>query len=299
VSKKKSQFYLYRFTKGDLLIHIILFLTALICVLPVWNVICISFSRSAAVNAGYVSLWPVHFTTSSYHNLMEDSTFFNAFGVSVLRVILGTSMSMILMFLMSYPLSMETDEFPMRTVYMWFIVFTMLFNGGLIPTYMVVTKLGMRNTIWALTVPGAVSTYNTILMINCFRNLPKELRESASMDGATPMRTLIQIYIPVSIPTISTLTLFCALWHWNDYFQGMIYMQKRESYPLMTYIRSLTFDIANLSGLTAEEMQRRAEMGSTTFNAAKVTIAMIPVLCVYPFVQKYFVRGIMLGSVKG
>ena len=240
MSKRKSKFYLRRFTKGDFFIYSILIIASFLCVIPVWNVICISFSRAADVEAGRVAFWPVHFTKAAYHNLIEDRTFFHAFGLSLVRVVLGTSMSMVLMFLMSYPLSMETEEFPARTFYMWFIIITMLFSGGLIPTYIVVTKLGMRNTIWALTVPGAVSTYNTILMVNYFRNLPKELRESAAIDGASPMRTLLQIYIPVSIPTIATLTLFCALWHWNDYFHGMIYMQKQENYPLMTFIRSLT-----------------------------------------------------------
>lgn len=299
MNKKKSSFYLNRFTGGDLFIHIVLFLTAFLCVVPVWNVVCISLSRSDVVSAGQVGLWPIHLTFKSYEKVMEDLTFFNSFGVSVLRVILGTGFSMILMFLMSYPLSKTPKEFPLRTFYMWFMVITMLFNGGLIPTYLVVTGLGMRNTIWSMTVPGAVSVYNTILMINYFRNLPKELSESASIDGASPMRTLIQIYIPVSIPTIATLALFCGLWHWNDYFQGMIYITKQENYPLMTYIRSLTFDITNLANLTPEQLKEMGEMGSTTFNAAKVTIAMIPVLAVYPFIQKYFVKGIMLGSVKG
>ena len=259
----------------------------------------ISLSNSAAVDAGQVTVWPVKFTVSAYKQLMDDTVFFHAFLYSVLRTALGTSMSMILMFLMAYPLSKEKAEFPARNIYMWLIVITMLFSGGLIPTYLVVRKVGLANSIWALTVPGAVSTYNTILMINYFRNLPKALSESASIDGATPIRTLISIYLPVSVPVIATLTLFCALWHWNDYFQGMIYIDKAADYPLMTYIRSLSLNTNALANLSGEELRRRAEMGKATFNAAKVFIAMIPVLCVYPFVQKYFVKGIMLGSVKG
>lgn len=296
--KKRNKWALERFGFGDVVIYCILILTGAICLLPVWNVVMVSLSQSAAANAGQVSFWPVRATLSSYENLMADSAFFRAFGVSVLRVILGTSMSMLLMFIMSYPLSKETEEFPMRNAYMWFILVTMLFNGGLIPTYLVVTKVGLRDSIWALTVPGAVSTYNTILMINYFRNLPKELSESASMDGASPMITLFRIYLPVSVPVIATLTLFCALWHWNDYFTGMIYIDNIRNYPLMTYIKSLELDV-RMDSLTPEELIRRAEVGQRTFNAAKIVIAMIPVLCVYPFVQKYFVKGIMLGSVKG
>ena len=292
---KKKKWSLERFTWGDYAIYATLVLLALVCLIPVWNVLV----NAAAVDAGMVSVWPVRFTMSAYQQVINDLTFIRAFFYSVLRVILGTSMSMILMFLMAYPLSKEKSDFPMRNIYMWFIVITMLFNGGLIPTYLVVKKLGLSNTIWALTVPGAVSTYNTILMMNYFRNLPKELSESAAIDGATPMRTLFRIYLPVSVPVTATLTLFCALWHWNDYFQGMIYIEKAENFPLMTYIRSLSLNMQALANLSGEELRRRAEMGRSTFNAAKVFIAMVPVLCVYPFVQKYFVKGIMLGSVKG
>ncbi len=296
---KKKKWIMDRMLPGDYVIYAILFFCALICLLPVWNVVCISFSNASAAMAGEVGFWPVRPTLASYEELLSDSQFLRSFSVSVLRVILGTSMSMILMFFMAYPLSKSPHEFPWRNFYMWFIVITMLFSGGLIPTYMVVTKLGMRNTIWALTVPGAVSTYNTILMMNYFRGIPKELSESAAIDGATPIKTLFYIFLPVSVPVTATLTLFCGLWHWNDYFQAMIYIDKVADYPVMTYIRSLSFDPSKLNGLPAEELRRRAEMGSATFNAAKVVVAMVPVLCIYPFVQKYFVKGIMLGSVKG
>lgn len=286
------------FTIGDYMIYIALALAALICIAPVINIVAISFSSSAAANAGKVAFWPVNATLASYENIMEDNTFFTAFMVSVMRAVLGTSMSMILMFIMAYPLSQEPEDFYTRNIYMWFIVFTMLFNGGMIPTYMVITKLGLKNTIWALTVPGAVSTYNTILMMNYFRGLPKELRESASLDGAGPIRTLFQIYLPISTPVIATLTLFCALWHWNDYFQGMIYIDSANKFPLMTYIRNLSLD-TRMDNLTAEEIKRRAVVGTRTFNAAKIVIAMVPILCIYPFMQKYFVKGMVLGSVKG
>ena len=186
----------------------------------------------------------------------------------------------------------------MRNVYMWFTVITMLFNGGLIPTYIVITKLKLTNTMWALTVPWAVSAYNTILMMNFFRGIPQELVEAASIDGATPPQILTRIFIPISKPVTATLLLFCMLWHWNDYFTGMIYINDVNRQPLMTYIRSLTLNM-NFDQLTADELVKRAQIGSLTYNAAKIVIAMIPILLVYPFLQKYFVKGILLGSVKG
>ena len=286
------------FSIADWIIYISLFLSAFICLVPVINIAAISFSKAAAAEAGFVGFWPVDFSLTSYQYIMKDSSFFRSVVISLIRVILGSGMSMILTFLMAYPLSKEKAEFPMRNVYMWFMVFTMLFSGGLIPTYIIVTKLKLNDTIWALTLPWAVATYNTILMMNFFRSLPKELSEAASIDGASPMRTLLGVYIPVSMPVTATLLLFCMLWHWNDYFVGMIYVSKAENYPLMTYIRSLTLTM-NFDQLTAEELVKRAEVGALTYNAAKIVVAMIPVLLVYPFLQKYFVKGIMLGSVKG
>ena len=286
------------FTWGDASIYFVLFLAAFICLVPVINIVAISFSKASAAEAGLVGFWPIDFSLMSYEYIMKDSSFFRSIAISFIRVILGAGMSMILTFLMAYPLSREKSEFPMRNVYMWFMVFTMLFNGGLIPTYIIVTKLNLNDTIWALTLPWAVATYNTILMMNFFRSLPKELHEAASIDGAGPLRILTGVYMPVSMPVTATLLLFCMLWHWNDYFIGMIYISKAENYPLMTYIRSLTLTM-NFDQLTAEELVKRAEVGALTYNASKIVVAMIPVLVVYPFLQKYFVKGIMLGSVKG
>ncbi len=286
------------FNSGDVLIYFILLLSAVLCLVPVINILAISFSNAAAADAGQVGFWPVRFTTASYNRILQDTTFFQAFLTSILRVVLGSSLTMILTFLMAYPLSRESREFPMRNIYMWFMIFTMLFNGGLIPTYLTVIGLGMKNTIWALTVPTAVATYNNILMMNFFRGIPKELHEAAGIDGANPLRILIDVYIPVSLPVTATLSLFCMLWHWNDYFAGMIYIDDAAKQPLMTYIRNLTLQM-NFEQLTAEELVKRMEVGTLTYNAAKIVVAMIPVLLVYPFLQKYFVTGIMLGSVKG
>ncbi|NLG24671.1 MAG: carbohydrate ABC transporter permease, partial [Clostridiales bacterium] len=142
------------------------------------------------------------------------------------------------------------------------------------------------------------STYNTILMMNFFRGIPRELDEAAAIDGASPWRILFTIYLPISLPVIATLALFCMMWHWNDYFTGLIYINDAAKYPLQTYIRNLTVDM-DFDTMSHEELIQRMEIGAITFNAAKIVISMIPVMVVYPFLQKYFVKGLVLGSVKG
>lgn len=289
---------LNRFSLWDGLIYLALALAAFLCLVPVLNILAVSFSKAAAAEAGKVSFWPVDFTLASYDNIMKDSSFLQAIGVSVARVLLGTAMSIVVMLLMAYPLSREKADFPMRNVYMWFVVFTMLFSGGLIPTYITITKLKLTNTIWALTVPWTVYAYNVVLIVNFFRSIPKEMNEVAAIDGAGPLTTLIRVYVPVSMPIIATIVLFCALWHWNDYFTGMIYIDDLAQKPLMTYIRSLALTM-NFDQLSPDELIKRSEIGSLTYNAAKIVIAMVPVLVIYPFLQQYFVKGIMIGSVKG
>lgn len=286
------------FSKWDVLNYVILGVLALLCLAPVINIVAISFSSASVAEAGLVSFWPRNPTFASYERILEDRIFFGTVIVSLLRVVIGTSLSLLLLFLMAYPLSLEKEEFSKRNWYMWFVIFTMLFNGGMIPTYLLVTKLKLTNTIWALILPYLTNAYNTILMMNYFRGLPRELREAASIDGAGPMKTLWAIYAPLAKPVTATLALFCLLYFWNDYFAGLIYINKAEDYPLMTYIHSLTLSM-DFSSLTGEELVKRAAVGSMTYSSAKIVVAMVPILVIYPFLQKYFVRGITLGAVKG
>ena len=202
----------------------ILILLALICVLPFVNVIAIAFSKSSYVSAGQVSFWPKGFTTASFTYLIKRGTFWSSFCNSIVRCILGTSISLFLIVLTAYPLSKDNRALTGRTVYAWYFFFTMLINGGLIPTYIVITQLGLRDTIWALVIPGALPVFYLVLMLNFFRQLPKELEEAALIDGAGHFRTLVQIYLPVSLPSIATIVLFCMVDHWNAWFDGMLYI---------------------------------------------------------------------------
>jgi len=282
-----------------LIIGFLLILTAM-CILPMWNVLMVSFSASEAAAAGRVGLWPVGITPASYLYVLERKPFFTAFGVSLQRTLLGTVISMVITSITSYPLSKSASEWRWRTKYIWFFFFTMLFGGGLIPFYMVVVALGLVNTIWALIIPGALNVWNIILMMNFMRRLPHEVAESAEVDGASDWTILWRIYMPMSLPVIATLTLFTAVGHWNSWFDGMIFMNDLDKIPLQTYLRSINvvIDAEKLRDMTPEQLMLFSKISNRTFKNAQIFIAMVPILAVYPFLQKYFVKGITLGSVK-
>ncbi|REE87454.1 putative aldouronate transport system permease protein [Paenibacillus taihuensis] len=285
---------------ADVFIYFALTLIAFISLFPLWYTIALSFSDKAAVNAGRVFAWPVGFNLTSYKIILQDHKFFAAFIISVKRVLLGGAINFVLTVIMAYPLARDNKKFPGRTIYIWYLVFCMLFSGGLIPLYMTVTNLHLQNTLWSLVLPGAVPVFNVILIMNFFRNLPKELEEAAVVDGAGPLYTLLRIFIPVSMPALATVTLFSIVGHWNSFFDGLIYMNKPSMYPLQTYIQQLVvrIDPELMKTLTSEQLIELSKASDKTLNSAKLIVAMIPLLAIYPFLQKYFVHGIVLGSVK-
>jgi putative aldouronate transport system permease protein len=213
--------------------------------------------------------------------------------------LLGGAINFIITVLMAYPLSKSAKLFPGRNVYMWFVIFCMLFSGGLIPWYMTIYSLGMLDSIWALVLPTAVPVFNVILLMNFFRGIPKELEEAANMDGAGPWKILTVIFIPISLPALATVTLFSIVGHWNAFFDGMILMHHKENWPLQTYIQQLIISVNSIMNTTdPEEIKRLTNMSSQLLNSAKVMVSMVPILLIYPFLQKYFVSGIVLGAVK-
>lgn len=284
---------------ANIIIYLLLALSALTCLLPLLNTIAISFSDKAAAMSGKVFLWPINPTLASYRAILEDQQFFRSFWNSIVRVVVGGAINVVLTILMAYPLSKSPKYFPQKNIYMWFVVFCMLFNGGLIPTYLLIYNLHIMDTIWALVLPGAVPVFNVIILMNFFKGIPDELDEAARIDGANPWTIMIRIFVPLAIPSIATITLFSIVGHWNAFFDGMIYMNTRAKIPLQTYLQSLVVEIRDTTGMTPDEIKRMNEMSSRTFNAAKVFVAMVPVLVVYPFLQKYFVSGLVMGSVKG
>lgn len=277
-------------------IWLIVILMTASCLLPLVNMVAISFSSSNAVASNQVGLWPVEFTATTYQKLLNDSQFWASFWISVQRVVLGTLINMFFVISMAYPLSKNKLRFPAREIYIKIVIFAMLFSGGIIPLFMVVSKLHMINSIWALVLPGAVPVFNVILMINFFKGVPTSLDEAACIDGASPLTILVKIYLPVSLPALATVALFSIVNHWNDYFSGLLYMNKASLYPLQTYIQQLTVDITQITD--AEQLKQLSTMSNRAFNATKIVVSTIPLLIIYPFLQKYFVSGIVIGAVK-
>lgn len=261
-------------------ITIFLILLAIICVLPMIYELAVSFSTESFVTTGQVTFWPVGFTTASYAYLMNYSSFWKSMLTSFERVILQWLLCMVL------------------TVLAWIFFIPMIFNGGLIPSYMVVSTLGLLGSIWALVLPSVVVTFYVLLLMNFIRSLPAEMEEAAMIDGASPMQILIRIILPVMVPCLATITVYTTLATWNEWFQGVIYMNDPSQYPLMSYLRS-TVLISNMENLTPQEQERLANIGNKTYQAAQLFIASVPMLLVYPFLQKYFTKGLVLGSVKG
>jgi putative aldouronate transport system permease protein len=281
---------------ADIMIWILLLAFTLSCLIPLINLVAISFSDNAAVSANMVSIFPVHPTFSSYEKLFSDSQFWRSFMISVERVVLGLIVNMSLMILAAYPLSKSSKQFRAQKVYMNIVIIAMLFSGGLIPTFMVVKGLHLLDSIWALILPGAVAVGNVILLMNAFRAVPKSLEEAATIDGASQWRILSTIYVPVVLPTIATVTLFTIVGHWNDYFGALVYINKTSNYPLQTYIQQLSVDAQNITD--PQKLIEYAKISNRTLNAAKIVVSTLPLLLIYPFMQKYFVTGIVVGSLK-
>lgn len=276
----------------------ILIFLAVMCLLPFIYLIALSFSSASAATEGRVYLWPVEFTVAAYKQAMEGTAFIKAFFISVERLVLGVTINLLLLILTAYPLSKTNKELPGRSVVSWFFIITMLVGGGLIPGYLVVLYTGLMDTIWAMILPGAITAYNLTVMLNFFRTVPKELEESALIDGANQLQILFKIYVPISLPAIATMVVFCAVGHWNEWFSGLLYMKTTEHYPLMTYLQTIITS-PDYSSLNTSQLEELAKVSSKTYHAAEIIISTVPILIIYPICQRYFVKGMTLGSMKG
>ncbi|MCU6712636.1 carbohydrate ABC transporter permease [Paenibacillus sp. J5C_2022] len=270
----------------------------LLGIIPFIHLLAVSLSSNASAVAGQVKLWPVDFTWDAYVYLSQKAEFFRSLWVSLQRVVIGTIVSMLLCIISAYPLSREQSDFSSRTVYVWFFVITMFFGGGLIPTYMIVKDTGLLDTIWALVIPGALNVWNMVMLLNFFRNIPKELDEAAIMDGAGHVSLLFKIYLPVSLPAIATILLFTMIGHWNAWFDGVIYMNSPDNYPLQTYLSTLITS-SNKESISVDDLASMQSYGEKTLRTAQIFLGALPIMAVYPFLQQYFVKGITVGSVKG
>ncbi|MGI6379275.1 MAG: carbohydrate ABC transporter permease [Anaerolineae bacterium] len=281
----------------DVLNHVFLGALAIACVLPLVHLVAVSFSGRAAAEGYFVTLWPVDFGIRNYELAFRGQALQQSLIISIQRTVLGTAISLALTLLTAYPLSKTASRLKGRNIMMWLVLFAWLFPAGLIPWFLVIRSLGMLNTMWALVLPNGLPAWNVILMANFFRDVPTELEEAAIVDGASQWRIFASIYLPLSIPAVATMTLLSAVFHWNSWFDGMVLMTNRSRYPLMTYVREVVIQFEAMR--QAADTQALEQIGTRGFKAALIVVATLPILCVYPFLQRYFVTGMRLGAIKG
>ena len=279
----------------DVLNYTLLILFCVSTLYPMIHMFTVSIS-SENVSLSNLRLIPSEISFENYKKVISDDEILFGFIWTVFRVILGTSLSLIVTIACAYPLSKK--YFPHRGFWTGLIVFTMFFNGGLIPTYFIVRGLGITNTIWSLVLPRLVDTFAMLIMRNYFMSLPDSLEESAKIDGANPITILMRIIIPISKPILATVVLWVAVWHWNSWFDALIYIDDPKKQVLQTILRRIILEgTSQMTDLLVQDEEVR--INPETIKAATVMVATIPILVVYPFLQKYFVKGVMVGSLKG
>lgn len=272
-------------------------LLSIICIMPIINVLAVSFSSKLATETNAVKFWPVGFTTEAYKMVLNNQPFINSFGISIARVIVGVSIGILVTVLASYPLSLEKEQFKARNFFMWVFIIPMLFSGGLIPLFMQVKKVGLIDNFWSLILPITVQIYFVIVMMSFFKSIPSSIYEAAKIDGAGHWTILWKIYISLSLPSIATVVLFIAILHWNDFFYGAVFMNDMKKWPVQTFLYYQQVSI-NFNTLTPEDVIRMSKLSNRSFKAAQTFLATIPILLTYLFLQKYFVTGLTIGSVK-
>lgn len=287
-----------RISFGYCMIIFVLIILAFICFYPLWYTLIVSFSDKSQVAAGKVIILPKGFNLNAYQKLLQDPNFISAFFVSVRRVILGCSVNMLLLIMSAYPLCVPERRFRAGKFFKWFFIANMIFTGGMIPSFVLIREYDLFDSIWALILPTAVPLWNMVLMINFFRNVPYELHEAAQIDGANPWQILWRIYVPLCIPSLACILLFQFVAHWNTWFDGLIYINDLSKQPLQTYIYQLT-TVIDPQTMSTEEIREALKMSDLTLNAAKVIISLLPIAAIYPLLQRYFISGMTLGSVKG
>ncbi len=277
--------------------YFLLSLAGLICLLPLLNLASVSLSGKDAVLSGFVTFWPVDATTESYKLLFDGTPIVNAFFNNVKITVVGVVLSMIFTVFAAYPLS--RSWFYGRRYLTLVIVFTMLFNGGLIPTYLVIKQLGLVDSYGALWLPALVSTYNMLIMRSFFESIPDELVEAARMDGAGEWRVLLRIMLPLSVPMIATIALFYGVHYWNAFFNVLIYMNSADKYNMTVLIQQMIKSQSVLQEINTMNQEEVSNITPEGIKAAGIMIMVIPMLIVYPLLQRYFVKGVMIGAIKG
>lgn len=286
---------------ADIVIYAILVLLGLITLLPMVNVLAKSLSESGAISANPLMLIPSSFTLDAYQYIFETPVLMRSFGVTVFATAVGTGLNLLLTTTAAYGLS--KTSIPGYRLLMWIVILPMLIGAGLIPTYLLLKSLGLINSVWVLVFMGLVSPFNLILMRNFFWSIPNELEESARIDGASDLKILWHVVLPLSKPVIATIGLFYGVGHWNDFFTGLFFINDNSKWPLQVVLRSIIIDQSMLGmggqGTAPTVDLQRLVVSADNIRAATIIFATIPILLAYPFLQRYFVKGIILGAVKG
>ncbi|MNO32173.1 L-arabinose transport system permease protein AraQ [compost metagenome] len=271
-------------------------LVVLVTLYPFLYLVAQSFSSEAAIYAGKVTIFPIGFNTETYKIILGKPEFFRYYGNTILYSVLGTFISVLATAVMSYPLS--KDRLRLNKFFIPFVLFTMYFGGGLIPNYILISKtLHMRDSIWAILIPGAISAFNVILVKTFFASLPNEIEEAAKVDGLGVYGTFTRIVLPLSKPIMATMVLFCIVGIWNNWFGPSLYLSSKDKWPIALYLKQIIDNAVTPAemGATSETTTQIA----ATVKSTSMVLTSLPIICIYPFVQKYFVQGMMIGSVKG
>lgn len=282
------------------IVNLFLFLFFMAILLPLINVVASSFSEAKAVNQGKVLFWPVQFTTKGYKAVFEYRGIWRSYANTFLYTITGTAVNLAMTLMCAYPLARK--DLPFKGPVVALFMFTMLFGGGTIPNYILIRNLHMMNTIWAMIIPGAISVYNMIIARTFIQNIPADLEEAAKIDGCSDVRYFFSIVLPLSKTVISVLGLYYAVAHWNDYFTAFLYLSDNEKMPLQITLRAIlinnTFS-ADAAASVNEETLLNNQALQDLLKYSLIIVSSVPVLIIYPFVKKYFLKGVMLGAVKG
>lgn len=272
----------------------------LITLLPVVHIIALSFSDNAAVTANAVGLIPKGFNIEAYKYIFKDSQFFISTWISIKRVVLGTLLNLVLIVLTAYPLAQSDKVLKGRKIIAWYFVFTTLFGGGLIPTYLLIRDVHLLDNFLALILPSALPVFSAIMLMNYIKGLPKDIFEASMIDGAGHFTIITKIVLPLSIPCLATLTLFSMVGYWNEWFSATIYINDSGQWPLQSLMRSLINQSKDIQKvIEAGNYEQAMKLSNKGLQAAQIVFSTLPILVSYPFLQRYFVKGIVVGAVKG
>lgn len=282
-----------------LFITIFIILVDIIMLYPIINVVSISLSSYTGYVDNPIMLFPAEFSFSAYQQVFQYDMLMSGYGITIFVTVIGTVLGVLLTILTAYPLSKK--QFKGKGFFMGMIIFTMFFSGGMIPSFLLVQGIGLLDTVWALILPSCLTAYNIILVRNFFASLPESLIEAAEIDGANEPFILFRIVVPLSKSIISTILLFVAVGYWNNYFNAVLYIRSRDLWPLQLVLREIIMSATAMNQSTGGNL---AEMGNSAVQPimlqyASIVVAMVPILLIYPFLQKYFEKGIMMGAVKG